>query len=157
MMHVSKRLAAFLFAASVLLTTTAQLLFKAAMQQTNGALGGDAPDGWAILVSLPPSDIILLLIGLSCYALSMLAWVAALSRFDVSVAYPVLSISYVLVYLGAVYLPWLHESSSPLKLAGIAAIILGVALVAISGDDSSGETPGRAGPSASPRDTPGRG
>lgn len=138
MQSVSRRLAASLFGASILLTSVAQLLFRAAMSHAGGERDGVGLAAWAMLNALPPPAMLMLVIGLSCYALSMLAWIIALSRFDVSVAYPALSVSYVLVYCGAVYLPWLQESSSPLKLAGIATIAVGVFLVASSGSRSSG-------------------
>jgi undecaprenyl phosphate-alpha-L-ara4N flippase subunit ArnF len=134
--RVSRRAAAQLFAASVVLTTVAQLAFKVAMQQTNALAGDGGLDALASLISLPGPAVTLLAIGLLCYGLSMLAWIAALTRFDVSVAYPALSISYVLVYIAAVYLPWLHETASLMKLMGIVTIVAGVSLVAVSGDRS---------------------
>jgi undecaprenyl phosphate-alpha-L-ara4N flippase subunit ArnF len=136
MIRVSRRAAAQLFAASVVLTTVAQLAFKVAMQQTHTVAGDSGLDVLASLIALPAPAVTLLATGLFCYGLSLLAWIAALTRFDVSVAYPALSISYVLVYLGAVYLPWLHETTSLMKLMGIVTIVTGVTLVAISGDRS---------------------
>jgi undecaprenyl phosphate-alpha-L-ara4N flippase subunit ArnF len=102
------------------------------MAQASAMQGGGVLAAWAMLQSLPPAAIWMLGIGLACYAMSMLAWIIALSRFDVSVAYPALSVSYVLVYLAAVYLPWLHETPSLLKLAGIVTIAAGVFLIAAS-------------------------
>jgi undecaprenyl phosphate-alpha-L-ara4N flippase subunit ArnF len=132
MRSVSRSVAVCLFGASVLLTSVAQLLFRAAMAQASAMQGGGLLATWAMLQSLPPAAIWMLGIGLSCYALSMLAWIIALSRFDVSAAYPALSVSYVLVYLAAVYLPWLHETPSLLKVAGIVTIAAGVFLIAAS-------------------------
>ena len=70
------------------------------------------------------------LIGLGCYGVSMMLWIIALSRCDLSLAYPMLSLSYVLVYIAAVYWPKLGESASTLKTAGIMLIVAGVMLVA---------------------------
>ncbi|PLZ03224.1 4-amino-4-deoxy-L-arabinose transferase [Burkholderia sp. WAC0059] len=66
--------------------------------------------------------------GLACYAISVVVWIAALSRVEVSVAYPMLSIGYVVNAFAAWYL--FGEALSAQKLAGIAVIIVGVCLVA---------------------------
>jgi len=67
--------------------------------------------------------------GLMCYAVSMLFWMAALARYELSLAYPMLSVSYILVYLGAVWWPGFHESVTTLRTAGIVMIVVGVILV----------------------------
>jgi len=54
----------------------------------------------------------------------------ALSRVEVSIAYPLLSVGYVVNALAASYL--FGEAVTPLRLAGIAIIILGVFIVARS-------------------------
>ena len=71
----------------------------------------------------------LIIAGLSCYAVSMGCWIFALKQLPLSIAYPLLSLSYVLVYLGAVYLPGLQESVSVIKNIGILCILAGLALV----------------------------
>src|SRR5207302_946714 len=58
------------------------------------------------------------------------AWIAALSRVPVSVAYPMLSIGYVVNAIAAWYL--LGEAVTPMRLAGIGIIVLGVFIVARS-------------------------
>lgn len=68
-------------------------------------------------------------LGLGCYALSMACWVMALKHLPLGVAYPLLSLSYVLVYILAVTLPWLDEPFSLTKLSGIACILVGLALI----------------------------
>ncbi len=68
--------------------------------------------------------------GLVCYVISVGVWLAALSRVPVSVAYPLLSIGYVVNAFAAYYL--FGESLSGIKLVGIAVIIVGVVLVARS-------------------------
>jgi multidrug transporter EmrE-like cation transporter len=66
--------------------------------------------------------------GLSCYVVSVVVWIMGLSRVDVSVAYPMLSIGYVINAVAAWYL--FGESFTAQKLIGIAFIIGGVFLVA---------------------------
>jgi multidrug transporter EmrE-like cation transporter len=68
--------------------------------------------------------------GLSCYVVSVIVWVLGLSRVDVSIAYPMLSIGYVLNAVAAWYL--FGESFTAQKLIGIGVIIIGVFLVAKS-------------------------
>jgi multidrug transporter EmrE-like cation transporter len=68
--------------------------------------------------------------GLACYAVSVVVWIIALSRVPVSMAYPMLSIGYVVNAIAAWQL--LGESLSPLRLAGIGVIIVGVFMVARS-------------------------
>jgi multidrug transporter EmrE-like cation transporter len=57
-------------------------------------------------------------------------WIAALSKVPVSVAYPMLSIGYVVNAIAAYYL--LNEDLGPQKLVGIGIIIIGVFIVARS-------------------------
>lgn len=68
--------------------------------------------------------------GLFIYALAMFFWLVTLSRLDLSVAYPSLSLTQVLVLAIA----WLvlREEISPLRLGGVLVICLGMLLVARS-------------------------
>jgi multidrug transporter EmrE-like cation transporter len=68
--------------------------------------------------------------GMVCYGMSLCVWLAALSKAPVSVAYPMLSIGYVVV--AAVSVIWLDEILSPVKVLGIALICVGVILVSRS-------------------------
>ena len=65
--------------------------------------------------------------GLACYGISVVVWIMALSRVPVSVAYPMLSIGYV-VNAFAAYLLF-NEPLASQKLLGIGFIIVGVVLV----------------------------
>ena len=68
--------------------------------------------------------------GLTCYAISVVVWILALARVEVSVAYPMLSIGYVVNAVAAWYL--FNEGLGPMRVAGIGVIIVGVWLVARS-------------------------
>ena len=68
--------------------------------------------------------------GVACYVVSVVVWIMGLSRVPVSVAYPMLSVGYVLNALAAWYL--FGESLTAQKLIGIGFIIAGVFLVARS-------------------------
>jgi undecaprenyl phosphate-alpha-L-ara4N flippase subunit ArnF len=76
------------------------------------------------------SDLLFLVTGIVLYGLSMVCWVLALVRFEVSQAYPAMSVSYIAVYFGAILIPGLNESISLQSLLGIALIVAGVILIA---------------------------
>jgi drug/metabolite transporter (DMT)-like permease len=65
--------------------------------------------------------------ALFCYALSVVVWVLALSRVPVSIAFPMLSMAYIVTAVAAWYL--LGETLSMTKLVGIGVIILGVIII----------------------------
>ena len=100
----------------VLLNATAQLLLKAG---TNAMPLG-------LRLAIEPH----ILGGLACYVVSVVVWVIALSKVPVSIAYPMLSIGYVVNAIAAWYL--LGEAVTPMRLAGIGVIIVGVFMVARS-------------------------
>jgi multidrug transporter EmrE-like cation transporter len=110
---------------SVLLNAAAQLLLKAGTRVLGvidvraGALVNSA---WG--VATQPY----VLGGLVCYVLSVAIWIAALSRVDVSLAYPMLSLGYIVNALAAWAL--FGEALTPAKLAGILVILTGVVILA---------------------------
>jgi len=65
--------------------------------------------------------------ALFCYAFSVVVWVLALSRVPVSIAFPMLSMAYIVTAVAAWYL--LGEPLSVTKLVGISVIILGVIII----------------------------
>jgi len=111
----------------VLLNAVAQLLLKAGMRQIGHfefAPASLLPVGRSLATNLPIYG------GLACYVVSVLVWILALSRVEVSVAYPMLSIGYI---VNAALAWWLFgEAVGPQRLLGIAVIIVGVVIVARS-------------------------
>lgn len=110
--------------ASVLLVSLAQLLLRAAMK--------DFPPLDALLalpISHHASPLLLLGAGLLAYALSMLCWMFALSQLALNRLYPMLSLSYVLVWLAAILLPGLGEAFSWHSFAGVVLILFGLLCV----------------------------
>ena len=71
-----------------------------------------------------------IILGLLCYVLSVLAWIVALTRVDVSIAYPMLSLGYVIVTLAAWFL--FNEPISAVKILALSIIIFGIVLLANS-------------------------
>jgi multidrug transporter EmrE-like cation transporter len=111
----------------VLLNAAAQLLLKAGSRAITGVAFNLANAGTLVerMALNPP-----ILAGLTCYVISVVVWVLALSRVEVSVAYPMLSIGYVVNAVAA----WMlfAESLSASRMAGIGVIIVGCWLVARS-------------------------
>jgi len=68
--------------------------------------------------------------GMACYAVSLVVWIMALSRVPVSLAYPMLSVGYVINAIVAFY--WFGEPLAMQKMLGIGFIVVGVVLVARS-------------------------
>ena len=66
--------------------------------------------------------------GVVCYMVSLLVWIMGLSRVPVSVAYPMLSLGYVINAVAAYYL--FGESVTITRWLGIGFIVVGVWLVA---------------------------
>jgi drug/metabolite transporter (DMT)-like permease len=64
--------------------------------------------------------------ALAAALLAAVSWMAALTKLDLSHAYPLVSLSFVAVTLGAAWL--FQEPLTALKLAGVALICLGVAI-----------------------------
>ena len=117
----------FLILSAVLLGSLAQLLLKAGTTAVGPFAFSGAnllPVGWQ-LATQP-----FILGGILSYALSLIVWIMALSRVEVSIAYPMVSIGYVLTAIAA--WQFLGESVSTMRFAGIGVIILGVVIVARS-------------------------
>lgn len=63
-------------------------------------------------------------LGIFCYAASLLLWLQVLSQFELSKAYPLISLGYILTLIWG-YL-FLNESLSIYKIFGTILIIIGV-------------------------------
>ncbi|MES2295955.1 MAG: EamA family transporter [Pseudomonadota bacterium] len=111
----------------VLLNAFAQLFLK---QGTNavGAIHLTADNWFATGIKLATQ--LPILAGLTCYAVSLVVWVIGLSRADVTMAYPMLSLGYVVTTI----LAWmfLGEVVSMQRIFALGVIVLGVALLARS-------------------------
>jgi len=121
---------AFAYAAvSVLLVSVAQLAMRWGMMQLppiSEALAtpssiAHAPGSYAVLT------------GLTCYGVSMVCWVAALRSLPLRVAYPLLSVSYVIVYLAAGLIPAFAEHLNATRSLGVLLIVCGITTL-LSGD-----------------------
>ena len=111
----------------VLLNACAQLLLKAGTNAV-GAITLERATilttAFRVLTQWP------VIAGLTCYVISVGVWIVGFSRVDVSIAYPMLSLGYVVNALAAWWL--FGEMIGPLRMAGIVLILAGVFLIARS-------------------------
>ena len=97
----------------VLLNAAAQLLLKAGTNAVGAfefSRDNVLPVGWK-LASEPH-----IIGGLACYVVSVVVWIMALSRVEVSIAYPMLSIGYVVNAIAAWYL--FGEAVTAMRMTG---------------------------------------
>lgn len=113
---------------SILLSSTAHVLLKkgtsnAADLAVHGQpllahIWGTATNPWVLS-------------GMSLHVGALVVWLWALSRVDVSFAYPFLAVGYVLVSLLA--WQWLGETITPTKILGMIIIIIGIIVLSRGG------------------------
>ena len=108
----------------VLLNACAQLLLKAG---TNAVGHFEFHASNLLPVGLKLAFQPYIMGGMACYAVSLVVWIMALSRVPVSIAYPMLSIGYVINAFVA--WQWFGEALTAQKLLGIGFIIVGVYIV----------------------------
>ncbi len=117
----------FLLCVGILLNAGAQLLLKAGVRplgELEFHLSTLATTLAKVAMQWP------IVAGLGCYVVSVVIWIVALSRVEVSIAYPLLSLGYVVNALAAWWL--FGEALGPMRWAGIGIILVGVLVVARS-------------------------
>jgi len=126
-MNAIKANAVLLLSLSIILSACAQLLMKASMILLHGVVYTDLSA--LQLIAENKTAFAWLVVGLGCYAVSMLSWMFALIKYELSFAYPLLGLTYILVYLGAVYWQQIGEQMSWQRTVGIMLILIGVVFV----------------------------
>lgn len=108
---------------SILMSVGAQFMLKAGMAapvvQESLKLGGGA-----MVLGMLRS--IQLWAGFAMYGASAVVWLGVLAKWDVSRAYPMVGLGFVLTALIGHYL---GEQVGPTRIAGIALIVLGITLI----------------------------
>lgn len=109
---------------SVLGGAVGQLLLKRGMN-TMGPLTLSVSEIFTILLKMASNPFVV--IGLMVYVASTVFWLTALSRVDLSYAYPFASLSYVIMLI----VSWqiFREDITPLRLLGTLVIAMGVFIV----------------------------
>lgn len=113
-----------LILAGVILNAAGQLLLKAG---TNAVGHFDFHLDNVLPIGLKLAFNPFILSGMAAYGVSLVVWIMALSRVPVSIAYPMLSIGYVINAFIAWH--WFGEALSAQKLLGIGCIVLGVYVI----------------------------
>lgn len=108
---------------SIVLGACGQLLFKAAAR----ALPPFAELGLARLL-LTMFTTPLILAGFCCFFVSAVLWIIALRSVALSVAYPMVALSYIIIFSGSYFL--FSEAISWRHWVGAALIVGGIALIA---------------------------
>ncbi len=109
----------------VLLNAFAQLALKASVRDM-GEIHVTAATAMPVAMRLASEP--WLWAGLFLYGISVIVWILALSRVDVSIAYPMLSIGYIVN--AVIAWAWLGEVLSTARVLGIGVIIVGVIILA---------------------------
>lgn len=112
---------------SIFLTAGGQLMLKMGMAQIGHFdfnIHNLLPIMYKVVTNLP------ILGGLFIYFISLAIWLMVLSRAEVSFAYPLISMGYIINALAAYY--WFGENLTPTRILGICIVITGVFLIARS-------------------------
>lgn len=112
---------------SITLATAGQLLLKAGMDATGATIALEPRALLALVGTVLGSW--RLLLGFLAFGTSSVFWLAALSRVPLSVAYPVVSLSYIIILGSSVVL--LGERPSLTTWSGALLVMFGVALIGI--------------------------
>lgn len=121
---MTKGMAFFFVLVTIVFTVTGQILIK-----WQAAIAGSFPTSW------PDRAVFLLrllinpwiIVGLFSAVVAACAWILAMTRLPINVAYPMMAITYPLVFI----LGWLlfNESLSSWRIAGMLLILIGVLVI----------------------------
>ena len=112
----------------VMLNAAAQLALKQGMRNI-GYFEFRLESCGRVLIAVATSPYVLA--GLTCYVISVVVWLLVLSRVEVSFAYPLLSIGYIVTAVAGLF--FLNEAINLTRWTGIMVIFLGVWLITRSG------------------------
>ncbi len=107
---------------SVLISVAGQFFLKLGALKLGKVDAGNAFSHILSMVTTPE-----LLIGLTCYGIGAIAYILLLTRVNLSVAAPAVSIGYIFSVLIGYFI--LKEPISPVRLIGLGLIVMGVILL----------------------------
>lgn len=127
-MNLQPLLPFLLIAVSIVTSVAGQTVIKLGVSAppTAARMGSGVPGLVTAILTSP-----LLLAGLVLYGVGALAWIAVLSRLNLSTAYPFLALNFVLIALVSRF--FLGEEIPILRWIGIGCIVVGILFVARSG------------------------
>lgn len=112
---------------AILFSTTGELLFKIGMNRIGSFEFSPASIGTVLpRILLNP----FIWIGFIGFGLGAVFWLAVLSRVPLSIAYPILALSYFVVVVEARLI--LHEHVTWKRVVGVGIIVVGVVVVGLS-------------------------
>ena len=111
---------------SIGLSTAAQILLKVGMTSVRAAAASPSVAMFLLQTVLSPWVIA----GLTAYFASAVVWLLVLSKVDVSRAYPCVALGFALTVVAAHFL--LGEPVSQARILGVAVIVTGVVIVAVT-------------------------
>lgn len=130
----SRLISLLLLLISVSFSIAGQVVLKAAMNRV-GRIGtaevAAAGDTLARAVKEPR-----LWLGLTLFGISALFWLVVLSRVPLSVAYPIVGVSYILIVLLGRFV--LHETVPMVRWVGVFVVATGIAIIGLSFRRSTG-------------------
>ncbi len=110
---------------AVIAAASGQLMLKHGMQLATARAHGS---GGSLVVAAATTPWVLL--GLVVFAVSAVAWLGALSRLPLSVAYPFNALGYIVILTASILV--LHERANLLTWAGSLLVVSGLVLVVLS-------------------------
>lgn len=123
-----------LLVVSVVFAIAGQITLKAAMREV-GRIGAREVSAWGETLKRAVTEP-KLWVGLILFGISALFWLVVLSRVPLSVAYPFVGVSYILIVLFARV--FLHEEVPTLRWLGVLVVAFGIAIVGLSFRRASG-------------------
>ncbi len=122
----SRRMTIGLILVSVTLAAVAQVTLKAGVNHVTDANGGQLAMNADSLKQIAQQ--VLVWAGLAIFAVSAVLWLFALSRADLSFAYPFAALGYVIIVIASIL--FLDEHVQPITWVGVVLIISGIVLIA---------------------------
>jgi multidrug transporter EmrE-like cation transporter len=122
----SRRMTIGLILVSVTLAAIAQVTLKAGMNHVTDANGGQLALSGDSLKQIASQ--VWVWAGLIIFAFSAVLWLFALSRADLSFAYPFAALGYVIIVIASIL--FLGEHVQPITWVGVVLIISGIVLIA---------------------------
>lgn len=110
---------------SILCSAGGQLALKLGMGKIGAITVVDSTNLVPTLVRMFSTPLVL--VGLACYGLAALLWMVVLSRLDLSLAYPMVALLYVVIPIAA----WLFlgEQVPWFRWVGILVVVLGIFII----------------------------
>ena len=122
----SRRMTIGLILVAVTLAAIAQVTLKAGMNHVTDANGGQLALNGDSLKQIASQ--VWVWAGLIIFAFSAVLWLFALSRANLSFAYPFAALGYVIIVIASIL--FLNEHVQPLTWVGVVLIVVGILLIA---------------------------